>query len=73
MCSKGNPLCGKGKVIRVEFVGDNLGNVVGVYNVGCVGCWWRREDALVKKLNCLGNRHAPCGTPLRRVIGGPMR
>ena len=37
-------LCGKGAVIWVEFVGDNLGDVVGACNVGCVGCWCGRGD-----------------------------
>ena len=36
--------CGKGAVTWVEYVGDSLGDVVGVCNVGCVGCWWDRVD-----------------------------
>ena len=31
-------LCDKGAVIWIESVGDNLGDVVGVCNVVCVGC-----------------------------------
>ena len=38
--------CGKGAVIWVECVGDNLGDVVRVCNVGCVRA--RRNVAGVK-------------------------
>ena len=31
-------LCVKGALIRIESVGDNLGDVVSVYNVACVDC-----------------------------------
>ena len=37
-------VCGRGTVIWVECVGDHLGDVVGVCNVGCVGCLWGRGD-----------------------------
>ena len=37
-------LCDEGAVIWVESVGDILGDVVDVCNVGCVGCWWGRGD-----------------------------
>ena len=53
----------KGAVIWVEYVVDNLGDAVGVCNVGCCG---GRE-------NSVGERHVPCGTPLMRVKGGPVR
>ena len=37
-------LCDKGAVIWIESVEDNLGDVVSVCNVVCVGCWWERGD-----------------------------
>ena len=37
-------LCGEGAVIWIESVGDNLGDVIGVCNFVCVGCWWWRGD-----------------------------
>ena len=37
-------LCGKGAVIWVECVEDNLGDVTGICNVGCLGCWSGRGD-----------------------------
>ena len=37
-------LRGEGAVIWVESVGDNLGDVISVCNVVCVGSWWWRGD-----------------------------
>ena len=39
-------LCGTGTLIQVEFVGDNLGDIVGACNVGCVGCKGRGDVAV---------------------------
>ena len=43
-------LCGNGAVILIESVGDNLGDVVGVCNVICVGCWWEWENVAGVKI-----------------------
>ena len=32
-----------------------------------------RRDVAGEKLHSAGERHAPCGTPLRKVVGGTMR
>ena len=43
-------LCCKSPIIWVECVGDNLGDVVGVCNIGCVRCWRGRVDVACVKI-----------------------
>ena len=43
-------LCGKGAVIWIESVRDDLSDPVVICNVVCVGCWCRREDVAGVKI-----------------------